>query len=223
MRLSPIHRWIWIFLSFVGLLLLVRFCWSGSTAYCFLVWNLFLAWIPLAISFLLNQNKNAGLFIRSLLFMIWLLFFPNALYILTDLIHLEPRQNIPLCYDVILLFLSSFSGLCMAFVSLLQVERFLAAQLRPRYTNVIVVGCLFAGSFGVYLGRFLRWNSWDIITSPGSLFKCIGHEINSPIEHYRTWGLTALLTMTFALLYFFIKKLPGLLMEPGNYPWNKNK
>jgi uncharacterized membrane protein len=77
------------------------------------------------------------------------------------------------------------------------------------------MGCLFVGSFGVYLGRFLRCNSWDIITDPLNLLAQIIDPFIFPFQHYRTWGITGLLTSLFTLLYFTLKKLPGLLTEPG--------
>jgi uncharacterized membrane protein len=146
-------------------------------------------------------------------------FFPNALYIITDLIHLEDlKTEVPVWFDAILLFTSSVTGLIMAFASLFKAEAFLQTKIRDKIVNWLIIGCLFAGSFGVYLGRFLRWNSWDIITDPFSLLTQATAPLISPIQHYRTWVVTGLLTCLFTLLYVSIKKLPGLLKEPGSTP-----
>ena len=78
------------------------------------------------------------------------------------------------------------------------------------------MAALFLGSFGVYVGRFLRWNSWSIITKPQMLLTDISSHLLLPIHHYKTWVVTLLLTCLFSLLYFAVKKLPGLLNEQGN-------
>jgi uncharacterized membrane protein len=67
------------------------------------------------------------------------------------------------------------------------------------------------GSFGVYLGRFLRWNSWDIISNPFQLLQSIGYRIFSPLDHLQTWTVTGTLTLFFYLLYISIKKMPGYI------------
>ncbi|HMK04040.1 MAG TPA: DUF1361 domain-containing protein, partial [Ferruginibacter sp.] len=114
-------------------------------------------------------------------------------------------------FDAILLFLSSTVGLLMAFISLFRVERFLEKLLSTRFIPLVTITLLFLGSFGVYLGRFLRWNSWDIISDPPGLFSAIADRLIYPFDHLRTWGITVLLTMVFCLLYFSVKKLPSYL------------
>ena len=77
----------------------------------------------------------------------------------------------------------------------------------------LILLILFLGSFGVYLGRFLRWNSWDIISNPFQLLISIGHRIVSPFDHVQTWGITLVFTAFFYLLYITIKKLPGYVSQ----------
>ncbi len=89
-----------------------------------------------------------------MLFTAWLLFFPNALYIMTDLIHLKERGNVPLWFDVILIFSAAINGLIMAHISLQTVESFLQSKFNIQKSNLILFGCLFFGSFGVYSGDF---------------------------------------------------------------------
>ncbi|MGG9971253.1 DUF1361 domain-containing protein [Ferruginibacter sp. SUN002] len=186
-------------------MLVCRVLYADTKTYLFLLWNLFLAWIPFKVSLFLKTNQTK--FISTFLISIWLLFFPNALYIVTDLIHLEQRQNIPIWYDAVLLFTSSLVGLIMAFASLYKVEIFLRAKFTRPLVNGVVFLCLFAGSFGVYLGRFLRWNSWDIVSEPLLLVKQIAIRCVYPVEHYRTWAVTVLLTCLFSLLYYGSRQL----------------
>ena len=142
----------------------------------------------------------------------WLLFFPNALYIITDLVHLRHSgDDAPVWFDALLLFTSSITGLMMAFISLYQIETFIRRAITAKHADKIIIASIFLGSFGVYLGRFLRWNSWDILANPFSLLFEVTGRFTNPVVHYRTWMITVLLTCLFSLLYYAAKKLPLLL------------
>ena len=200
-----------IFFAFIGLMIAVRIIYSGKLNYLFLVWNLFLAWMPYLISTGFSAlHRKSRLWKKIILLSVWLIFFPNALYIVTDLIHLEQDTNIPKWFDAILIFTSSVVGLIMAFISLFRVESFLLKQFENVTVNRTIPVILFLGSFGVYLGRFLRWNSWDIVQNPMGLATEIGERFIFPLQHTRTWGVTLMLTALFYLLYLSIKKLPDM-------------
>ena len=201
------------FCAFIGLLLFVRILYSGQLNYLFLLWNIFLAWVPFFISSSFENINNKTKWKQFFIFCCWLAFFPNALYIITDLIHLEMKSNVPKWFDAILLFSSSVLGLMMAFISLYRVEKYLHKFFRRKMVTLLIITILFLGSFGVYLGRFLRWNSWDIISNPFQLILSVGHRIFSPFDHLQTWGITIILTVLFYLLYFSLKKLPGYLSQ----------
>jgi uncharacterized membrane protein len=186
---------------------------SGTATYLFLVWNLFLGGIPLLIAPLLLQAKK--LYLRIILFACWLLFFPNSLYIITDFTHLRPRQSVPLWFDIILLFSAVLNGMMMAFVSLAGIERFLRLKYSTIKSNLILSGCLFLSSFGIYLGRFLRLNSWDVVTNPAVLGNEIIDRLFNPYQYEGTWNVTIVFTLFFAVFYFTIKKLPGVLSRQG--------
>lgn len=205
------ERLLLAFFAFIGLLISVRVIYSGSLLFIFLVWNIFLAWIPFRVSAYLVKSRRKDKWKEWLLFAVWLLFFPNALYIITDLIHLEIETSIPKWFDAILLFSSSIVGLMMAFVSLYRAEKFLSKRVNEKRMPVLITGILFVASFGVYLGRFLRWNSWDIIRNPLGLFSSIIQRFIFPLEHMRTWGITIMLTALFYLLYLSVKKMPGYI------------
>ncbi len=202
---------LFLFFAVIAALICCRVYFSGSLLFIFLVWNIFLAWIPFTISYYLDKPIIDKKWKKILLFGIWLLFFPNALYIITDLVHLEIDTAVPKWFDAILLFTSSVVGLMMAFISLYRVEKFLAERINEKKIPLLIVGILFLGSFGVYLGRFLRWNSWDIIKDPLGLLTTIVQRFVFPFDHLRTWGVTIMLTILFYLLYLCVKKLPGYL------------
>jgi uncharacterized membrane protein len=204
------------FFAFIGGMIVIRYIYSNGHGFVFLVWNLFLAWIPFSISNLFKKVEAAAAWQQLAVFFIWLLFFPNALYIVTDLIHLEMETTIPKWFDAVLLFSSCITGLLMAFVSLLRVEHFLSKKFDRIRVHALMVIILFASSFGVYLGRFLRWNSWDVINHPIGLLSSIGKRVIFPLDYLQTWGITLMLTVLFYLLYQAIKKLPGYLNQAAH-------
>ena len=212
LKLSTAEKIVFSFLLFVAALLLMRIIYAHNLRYVFLLWNLFLAWIPFQIAVSRSASQHYSKWVKYGLVLCWLLFFPNALYIITDLIHLEGEGGrAPVWFDAVLLFTSSITGLMMAFISLYQVEIFIRKNISARHVNKLVAAALFLGSFGVYLGRFLRWNSWDIVANPVSLLLEIAVRFTSPFLHYRTWAVTLLLTCLFGLLYYAAKKIPALL------------
>jgi uncharacterized membrane protein len=183
--------------------------------YLFFVWNLFLASIPLVISSILLQSKKKN--IQYSLFIMWILFFPNALYIITDLVHLKERNNVPLWFDLLLIFSAAINGMLMAYISLYRVDLFLQTKFNIQKAKLILYACLFISSFGIYVGRFLRWNSWDVFFNPSQFTLEIIQPFINPIHHPRTWGVTITFFLFFGILYFIIKKLPGLIIKPGNH------
>jgi uncharacterized membrane protein len=214
------HKLLFCLFAFIASLLLLRGLFSGSFNYLFLVWNLFLAWIPFVISGYFKKLKVQPLWLQLFVFCCWLAFFPNALYIVTDLIHLDKESIVPKWFDAVLLFSSSITGLIMAFISLFRVEVFLCDKIHKKFQPFLLLLILFLGSFGVYLGRFLRWNSWDIISNPLQLFVSITERFIYPFDHLQTWIVTIILTIFFYLLYLAIKNLPGYLAprQDGSRP-----
>ncbi len=191
--------------AFTLMLLAVRIIITGQLNYIFLAWNLFLAWIPFAISNKLEKNKNvSGWKIYSLLFL-WLLFLPNAPYIITDFFHLRQRTPVPYWYDILLLFSAAFNGLMLGLLSLQKVESFLVLKFGSRKTTLVIFVSLFLCAFGIYIGRFLRWNSWDILTNPGDIAEDIFDRLLNPFEHFKTWSVTILFGTFLSLVYFSVK------------------
>lgn len=205
---SPFATWLFYCFLFIAILIGCRIFYSGNDLYLFLVWNLFLAWIPYSISLSFKNIITKHKFIQAFAFISWLLFFPNALYIVTDIIHVKETEAVPVWFDAILLFISSFAGLALAFASIINVEHLLRHYFHKKFANALVVFLLFVGSFGVYLGRFQRWNSWDVVHNPLTLAADILHRFTSPFAHTKTWGVTFLLTGLYVVCWFFIKSFP---------------
>ena len=207
---------LWMLFAFTGALIFFRIWYSASLTSLFLVWNIFLAWIPYVLSRFFELYRQKQKWKQALLFGTWLLFFPNALYIVTDLVHIDRESMVPWWYDVVLLFIASFIGIVLGFVSLRKAERFLRTYFTAGMVSALIALLLFLGSFGVYLGRFERWNSWDVVHNPLGLAVNIMDCFINPVENYRVWGITVLFTLTYYVLYFFMSQLPKAISEMHN-------
>ena len=199
------------------LLAVIRICVTGSLTYIFLVWNLFLAAIPLLISTQMKKREywqnNKLTFV--MLFSIWLLFFPNAPYILTDLFHLRERMGMPMWFDLTLILSFAWVGLMSGFISLMQMRNMLQKLIGNYATIVATIFILFLCAFGIYLGRYERYNSWDIITNPIALFRDIIVYIVHPIRHLKVYGVTLVFSSFLILSYMTIELL-------SQYNFSKN-
>ena len=148
----------------------IRTLLSGTMDYDFLVWNLFLAWLPLGMAYTASSFATKRRFVAltvPIAAALWLIFFPNAPYILTDLSHLRhPREIIPVWFDTLLINWFAWTGVLLGVFSLFMMHD-IVRKAFGRVTGwlfVISVGTLCG--VGIYIGRFLRWNSWDIILNP---------------------------------------------------------
>ena len=201
---------------FICALIGCRIIYTNSWTHIFLIWNIFLAWIPYATSNYFKRYVIKQKWKQLFLFFSWLLFFPNALYIITDLIHLQESGSAPVWFDAILLFTASFIGLLMAFTSLHNAEKYLLTIFKKKLPVFTMPLIIFVASFGVYLGRFERWNSWDVIHNPVALGGNIIMAVIFPQDHFRTWFVTILLSILFYLIYAFSKILPQAFQQNSN-------
>ena len=186
---------------------IIRYICSDTKAFIFLNWNLFLAFIPwLLTTWLIIQPKiQQSKIVIGLIICLWLLFFPNAPYILTDLFHLKLRSAIPIWFDLVLILSFAWTGILFGFLSLWNIEYIFSKFMKQKYISTISIILLFLSSFGVYLGRYLRWNSWDIIQNPFQLAYDIGDRFTNPFVHPRTWGMTIFMGLFLTIIYFSFK------------------
>ncbi|CAM1345627.1 DUF1361 domain-containing protein [Tenacibaculum amylolyticum] len=192
-----------------GILILVLLCvfldllrvqLTQSLNYSFLLWNLFLALIPYVLSEWYKKTalhkKNTVQFLFGVL--VWLLFLPNAPYIITDFIHFKPNKPM-VWFDLFLLFSFAYTGLLLAIIS----SRDIYLLVKEKWSNTIaeytIVFSFFLCGFGIYLGRFLRFNSWDIIASPIRLLKKSVASFLEIEAWYITLGFGVLLWVLFAI------------------------
>ena len=189
---------------------LFRYYISETKVFLFLNWNLFLAWIPFFISSFLVIFKIRSKLSLVVAITVWILFFPNSPYILTDLFHLRSRNAVPIWYDLVVILSYAWTGLFCGFISLLDIEKLLSDYFKKPTINIITVLFLFLTSFGVYLGRFLRWNSWDVLSNPFGLFTDVLVRIVYPMDYTKTWGVTVLMGVMLNFMYLIMKSLKNL-------------
>jgi len=199
------YKWLIPMQLFIGLLLVARVALTQSIMLLFLPWNLFLAVIPLYLSYrltLTSRGWKATLYIAG-----WLLFFPNSLYIITDIFHLREHRGVPLWFDLLILFSSAMSGVIVGLLSMQHVEQYLCRRISNRNLERFVFGSFILCGYGIYLGRYLRWNSWDIVTQPYSLLMDIKQDVLHPLRHYECWLITLLFGVWMYILYRYFKKI----------------
>ena len=196
-------------------LVAARIQYSDSSRYTGLVWNLILAWIPFMLAYVayaLHWRKILLYLAIPAMTFLWLIFFPNAPYILTDLQYLAREStNAPLWYDVIMLVWFSWTGLLLGLVSLYFMHEIVKRAFgRPAgWAFVLIVACV--GSFGVYLGRFVRFNSWDILQDPREIAVSILGLVIDP--SLRMLAFTSLFTVFYLFVYLTLYSFGHLLQE----------
>ena len=179
----------------------VRVLIFNSNYYVYLFWNIFLAVLPFIISLILLKFANNKKLTKPLLIIggiFWLLLLPNAPYIVTDLIHLNRSRGAPLIYDVFLVFSCAWTGLLLGLYSISHIEKIIRLKYKAHTTAFIIAFIILLTSFGMYLGRFLRFNSWDIFSSSPLLFNKVTEIFAKPAEYEEAYIFTGL---SFVFIY----------------------
>ena len=182
-------------LAWCGALWFARYWFTASSEYFFFLYNLGLAGIPIALSTIATRIRKASLAAPWL--GLWLVFFPNAPYLLTDLIHFRPHGAAPFWFDWIFMVSCAGAGLMIACVSLRQVDNWIRDRWGFGWSVCAVGVVLLATGFGIYLGRFPRWNSWDPVTRPREFFGHVAELLLNAWDHPRmlafSFGVTVIL------------------------------
>lgn len=168
---------------------------SGQLTLTFLAWNLTLAWIPWVCSTAAAVARRGATAVVA--GAVWLAFLPNAPYLVTDFLHLSPRAPIPLWYDIALLASFAWAGCLIALVSLRAMHLMVARRLGSRIGWAFVAATAGLTGLGIYIGRFLRWNSWDLAVRPAAVLGDLLAKLATPAAHPRTVGVT----LTFAAMF----------------------
>ena len=202
--------------TFFTLVLMSGFCLSMLAyrsihgyghSYDFLSWNLFLAWVPFVLAVVLHDGSRRGWAPAALaaLAAAWLLFLPNAPYIVTDFVHLDEPHRAPLWYDAGMIAAFAATGLVLGLASVLLVQGVVARRFGALVGWAMLAPVFLLCSAGIYIGRVHGLNSWDLITRPQSLLGLVGSRLADPLGRPELLvalaGLTAFLTIAYLVLY----------------------
>lgn len=187
----------------------IRFLASHQFNYFNLIWNLCLAWLPLGFAFFADRFRASRACFLAFGFL-WLLFLPNSPYLVTDLVHLKPRLPVPLWFDILLVQSFVLTGLLLGFLSLYLMHRLVSRSWGWRIGWAFTLVMIGLTGFGIYLGRFERWNSWDLFTSPIALSSDILNTLAHPRANKTAFGFTTLCSSFLGLTYLALYALAAL-------------
>jgi uncharacterized membrane protein len=207
------------FLSlFVVAMIAARVLYTQTWEHTAIAWNLFLAWIPFALALLVYDRARSGVLTPTLVMAgtLWLLFLPNAPYIVTDLKYVGDDRAVPVLYDVMLLSAAAWTGLLLGLTSLYLIHAVARRLVGAAGAWALVTGALALSSFGIYLGRVQRWNSWDVFVRPGHISSRLATGVLHPFDHPRPIAVTILFTSFLVisyLVFYSLVRLNSLLDE----------
>lgn len=187
---------------------------NGSFQFGYMLWNLFLAWLPLLFAIWLVQVLRERLWSSWYALgvsLLWLIFLPNSFYLITDFIHLGTASRIDLLYDAVMLTSFIYTGVILGFSSLYLVHLELLKRLPRRHVLGWVGAILLMCSAAMYVGRDLRWNSWDILVNPAGLLFDVSDRLLHPSAYPQMLvtivSFFVLLSSMYALIWSGIKLL----------------
>jgi len=197
-----------------------RVWFSGTGDYGFLIWNLLLAWIPLVFAIVASaaaaSRRLVGWLVLTLSALVWLLFFPNSLYIVTDFQHIGAMgAGVPTWYDVMVVVWFAWTGLLLGVVSLYLMQRLVERALGTGLGWWFVLGVTALASVGIYVGRFLRWNSWQVFSDPAVMTDPVWERLHDPAGNERLVAFTLLYGLFFLFVYGSLRLFAALVKEEG--------
>jgi uncharacterized membrane protein len=193
------------------LLVAARVMHTRRLAYAFLVYNLALAWIPvgfaLAAHAVSEWRSKVGAALTGLCLVAWLLFFPNAPYLMTDLVHQRVQDNRLVWLDLVALQAFAWTGLALGFVSLDLAQRVVARRVGRVASWLFAAAAIGLSAFGIYLGRFRRWNSWDVARDPFGLISDVARMVLHPFAHVHVVAFSVVLAAFLMAAYVVVLSL----------------
>lgn len=159
---------------------------TKNTEYWFLFWNLLLAWVPVLMVWLLLRTLKRHSWrepLPVLLTLLWLGFLPNSFYLMSDLIHLRSTGDIGLLFDVVLFLSCIWNGAAAGMLSIVWVHRAILQRKSVLAATSLISVILLIASFAIYLGRTLRWNTWDVLVNPAGVLFDVSERVINPLAH----------------------------------------
>lgn len=184
--------------------------------YYFLLWNLALAWLPLFFAIWLKRRLQGTPWLSAaniVLTLLWLGFLPNSFYVLSDLIHLSNTGEVSLLFDAVLFSSFIFNGFVSGFISLYIIHKALAKRMRLLNAHGVITAVILMSSFAIYLGRSLRWNTWDILVTPAGLLFDISERVINPVAHPQALVTTSTFFLLIGSMYAVCWQIAGALRD----------
>jgi uncharacterized membrane protein len=179
----------------------------------FFVWNLGLAWVPVFCAAAFGVVRHRIWLVP--IGLLWLAFLPNAPYLMTDLVHL--RHDVELWRHVMQYGVAAWTGVILGVVSVHLVCRRIEREFGPVIGWIAVVGSVGLCAIGVVIGRFQRWNSWDLLTQPGAVAATTFDWVRSPLAYVQPTGLALAVGALFGLAYLTLWSLwPARALMPAD-------
>lgn len=195
----------------------LRIVGTQSLDYWFLFWNLLLAWLPVLFAWLLMRSLKTRVWsepLPVLWTLLWLGFLPNSFYIMTDLIHLQSTGDIGILYDAVFMLSFIWNGLVAGLLSMYWVHRELLQRRSQQFAVIAMTAVIGLTSFAIYLGRNLRWNTWDILVNPAGLLFDVSERVINPLDHPQSVTTTATFFLLISSIYYVVWTLVSALTAP---------
>lgn len=203
-----------------ALLIGLRIVHSRQVGHGFLLFNLALAWLPVSAALAAYNLRRGRSRIGHVLVIgcaaVWLVFLPNAPYLVTDLIHLQPAPGVPFWYDVIMLSTFAWTGLFLGLVSLVAMQAVVRRTSGQAVSWLFVLAAILLTGYGIYVGRFLRWNSWDVVLNPWPLAATAMDYLRHPLAHYQATVFSLITAAVFGAMYVMLVAVVQFARESHN-------
>jgi uncharacterized membrane protein len=190
---------------------------DGSWQDWYLIWNLFLAWIPMVLTYFIvlhTRTRHWSSWGGIALMLGWLLFLPNSFYMVSDYIHLEDMARSSVLFDALTFTCFILNGLLLGYASLYVIQSLLRTRISKIQNQLFAATMLLLCSFAIYLGRDLRWNSWDVLTNPAGILFDVSERILDPLEHPEAFSTTFMFFVFLGGLYCV---MVGMVHAIGGY------
>lgn len=211
-RMNSMDKFLLVSSLFSVLMVVLRAIVTGRLVFVFLPWNLFLAAVPYFISSRLvaKARRIKTRITLSFIFIAWMLFIPNSFYIITDLFHLKLREESSRWFDLTLIFSFAWNGLLFGILSFRQMERIMLRHFNIRHSFLFLLPAMWLIAFGIYIGRFMRFNSWDVLANPFELIRDVLYMAIHPYEHIYSWGMICCFGIFMSLIYVSVKRIAAV-------------
>jgi uncharacterized membrane protein len=196
-----------------GALLAARVFHTRGLAYGFLAYNLALAWIPVGLEALTRRLWRWRPALAVPAGVAWWVFFPNAFYLVTDFVHLHPRQGAPFWYDIALVAAFAWSGTLLGLASLGRMHALVREARGPLPGWTFAMFACLSSGFGIWLGRVQRWNSWDAALHPWLVAEDALGALAHPFRVPSAWGVTLAFGGLFTVIYVAFLTMPGPALD----------